>query len=125
MRHSALTVAALLAMVLSTAAACSLSASTPIPDSTDESFLLVVGTVESEALPGTEVVLYSAGGERSMGTTDALGALAVSRSELAGAAGRVVVFCREGFFCGAWRPSTDEIRGLAEFYIQLAPYAVR
>lgn len=81
---------------------------------------------EHQMLRGVEVLgLKLEGAPIRFGVTDQFGSLAVRKSDLQESASGAVLFCREGFFCGAFR--LDEARFFAydEKYIQLAPFAVR
>jgi hypothetical protein len=69
-----------------------------------------------------EVQLVDCEETRLLGRTDAAGGLNVSRDSLA--RGGVLLFCRQGFFCGALNVSEPRFLEFREHYIELAPFSV-
>jgi hypothetical protein len=76
-------------------------------------------------LPGVEVLMLTRRGEVPLGSTNAMGSLRVARSQLLEAKPLAVLFCRERFFCGAWKPTEQDLRGYDDLYIELASFAVK
>lgn len=103
---------------------------TTMPASSDETtsdttIAFVALSTESEALSGVDVTAFLTDGrERVLGRTDNLGLLRVSREEL-GDDVKVLLFCREGFFCGALRTGDSGFLEYREHLIALAPFMVR
>ena len=90
-----------------------------------QDLLVVVAGVGVGMLPGVEVILLARGEETLLGTTSELGTVTIPRGRVATNEPYVILFCAEGFFCGAWRAKTSSPEGYDEIYIELAPFAVR
>lgn len=91
----------------------------------DATITLVALSSESEALKAVEVTaLLIDGRERVLGRTDAFGILRVRPEDL-GNDVKILLYCREGFFCGALRTSDHSFHEYGEHLIALAPFMVR
>lgn len=84
-----------------------------------------VSSADLPMLRGVKVYLMTGAGESLIGETDALGAIAIDRHRLQDGGSLAVLFCKEGFFCGAYRVKQDEFLEYDEHFIALAPFAVR
>ena len=86
------------------------------------SFGFIVGDSRSgAALPGVRVAVVSQHDAiTDVGTTDAYGYLAVPMSRLRTNEARAVLFCRPGYFCGAFRLDEADFFSYRERYIDLA-----
>lgn len=85
---------------------------------------LVALSSESETLEAVEVTaVLSDGRERVLGRTDGFGRLRISREDL-GEDVKILLFCREGFFCGALRTSEPSFHEYREHLIALARFMV-
>lgn len=75
-------------------------------------------------LPNVKLLLVSDGAPASdIGTTDLNGQASVPLSRLRLSGSRVVLFCRDGYFCGAIRVDESSFFEYREHFIQLAPFA--
>lgn len=79
-------------------------------------------------LEGVEVLLVTSQGTRSLGVTSSHRMLCVPKGELRGDDARAILFCREGFFCGAFRLDENvggrDLLSFSERVIVLAPFVI-
>src|SRR5215207_9143577 len=84
---------------------------------------LVAASGSGKRLEGVDVLLISSE-SRSVGKTNILGVFSVKVEEIRKSGARALLFCSEGFFCGAIQIDS-ELFEYTEKYIELAPFAVR
>jgi|GEM_PF-2297420 len=83
---------------------------------------------QEKQLPGVEVSAVSAEGLSPLGTTDRSGTLCLDKEETRGKKPLVILFCKPGFFCGAFR--TDQVVAgyrffdFGEHFIALTPFKI-
>lgn len=89
-----------------------------------ESFLYV-GSVDGPMLPGANVYISTEEGLERIGRTDGLGVMPLPVHRLVQENPELLVICLEYFFCGAIRLRKDGAPIRDEYFIQLAPFAMR
>lgn len=94
-------------------------------DPPNEEMTFVVASVESEILEGVDVLRVRGGEFEHLGATDGLGSFSIGRDELRAQDVAAVVFCMEGYFCGALRLDQEAFFEYDEHFIALAPFMVR
>ena len=83
----------------------------------------IVGFDDPSLMEGVSVTLIGkTGAVTDLGKTDGFGALSVGKDRLR-KEGSVILFCREGFFCGAFLVDEERFFDYNERYIELAPIA--
>ena len=88
-----------------------------------EKMTFIVGFDDPTLMEGVQVLLAKKDGELvTLGHTDGGGLLEVDGTLLR-EEGLIVVFCREGFFCGSFLLSEPDFFEYHERYIELAPLA--
>ena len=97
------------------------------PDGDAAKMVFFVGDSKTQSmLPGVKLLLVSDGTQTSeIGSTDLNGRASVSLSRLRVSGSRVLLFCRDGYFCGALRIDESPFFEFGERFIQLAPFALR
>jgi len=97
-----------------------------VPASSSETITFSVASSASDKkLDGVLLLLTGSDGKLvELGHTDGNGRLAVSKDQLRQSGSAAILFCRERFFCGAFR--LDDPKFLEADYriIDLAPFAV-
>ena len=120
-------VAVTVTLVLVAVASCAHWAHTPRVAGVDRGndVLVVVFSAEGTVLPGVEAsVVYDNGKIARVGVTTELGVVWIEKRHLEGHAS-VLLFCLEGFTCGAVRPAPGDRGMSAEYTVSLAPSVVR
>lgn len=84
-----------------------------------ERILFHVFVAEGAALPKVEVRAVTTSGMERLGETDKLGQICLSDSEIFQPQVQCVLFCRPGYFCGAFIPK-EEDPGFREQLLALA-----
>ena len=85
----------------------------------------IVAGVAEGTLEGVEVFGASSRGLKKLGATDGVGSFTVKRSVVRVDAAEAVLFCLEGYFCGAVRPDEQGFDQSHDYFVVLAARAVR
>lgn len=85
-----------------------------------DSVLFHIAETEGRGIPGVQVQAISRTGNVDLGQTNKLGQICVSESVIFDESVQCVLFCREGFYCGAFTPRTER-KGFRERLLALAP----
>jgi hypothetical protein len=96
-----------------------------VPASNGGLVFRVLGGQEHVAVQGAALVLVDKmGGIETLARTDDLGRAVVPKARLM--AGRVLLFCRDGYFCGALQLYDKEYKYLDydELFITLSPFSL-
>jgi hypothetical protein len=85
----------------------------------------VANSDDSQAISGVEVtaVLLN-GGTIKLGTTDESGGILIDRVSLEKKQPVIILFCKEGFFCGALRVEADLALEIDDRRVHLARFAI-
>lgn len=97
----------------------------PAPSSHATMTFSVGSAATSQHIEGVAVLLLKSQGQLvTLGQTDRAGRLSIHKSSLREDGGVVVLFCKERFFCGAFRLDDPEFFEYDYRLINLAPFAV-
>jgi len=87
---------------------------------------IVTASTDLKPISKVELILITKdGGVENVGLTDELGSAAVSKERLEHS--RCILFCRDGYFCGAFQLYKQEAEFLKydELFITLSPFSLR
>ena len=94
-------------------------------DAPRASVVFLVADPQGRPLADVQVLFVGKEGEEAVGKTDQLGSLEVPLERLTEDTPTAVLFCKEWYFCGALRTSTDRFLEYREHYIKLLGVAFR
>lgn len=84
-----------------------------------------VGAVDGPMMPGAEVLLVTSEGTELLGYTNGSGLLRVPLEKFTSTELPIVLVCAEYYFCGAIRIGHQGAAIHDEYFIELAPFAMR
>lgn len=89
---------------------------------------IIVAADTSLPVPGARVEIVEAETSRKLGISDTHGLSCIKKDDIRNSPGRVITFCHDAYFCGAFDTSVSfektEFLDLHEHLISLAPFLV-